>query len=119
MSCAQRDSNGNHTNPKRKRGFCERSPRLRFGLVWPVSHPSVNRSSEQNCDVEAESEERTPLPEIASLEEGVSMIKGNPESHDTYSIVHEWGSSAKSGTSAARSSGMDTVAVSQTRSKST
>jgi hypothetical protein len=32
------------TNPKRKRGFRQRSPRLRFGLVCPVGYPSENRS---------------------------------------------------------------------------
>jgi hypothetical protein len=31
-------------NPKRKRGFRQRSPRLRFGLVCPVGYPSENRS---------------------------------------------------------------------------
>ena len=32
LSCAQRDSGGHHTNPKRKRGFRLLSPRLRFGI---------------------------------------------------------------------------------------
>jgi hypothetical protein len=47
MSCAQCDSNGFHTHPKRERGFWERSPRSRFGLVWPVGYPSVNRYIDQ------------------------------------------------------------------------
>jgi hypothetical protein len=40
----RRDGNGDHTNPKRQRGFRRPPPRLRFGLIWPVGHPSVNRS---------------------------------------------------------------------------
>ena len=44
MSCAQDDNGGLHTNPKRERGESRRlSPRSRFGLVWPVRDPSVNR----------------------------------------------------------------------------
>jgi hypothetical protein len=42
LSCAQRDSDAKHTKPKRKRGFRQPSPRLRFGLVWLVRHSSVN-----------------------------------------------------------------------------
>ncbi len=42
-SCAYRDSGVHHNNPKRKRGFRLLSPRLRFGLVWPIRHASVNR----------------------------------------------------------------------------
>jgi hypothetical protein len=33
------------TNPKRKRGFRQRLPRLRFGLVSGVRHAIVKRSS--------------------------------------------------------------------------
>ena len=40
--CAQLDTKVTHTNPKRQRGFRQRSPRLRFGLVSGVRNPSVN-----------------------------------------------------------------------------
>jgi len=57
MSCAQRDANGHHTNPKRERGFRRLSPRSRFGLVWPVGHPSVNRSRAVDRRVTTKTEE--------------------------------------------------------------
>ena len=42
LSAARRD-----TNPKRERGFRQRSPRSRFGLVWPIGYPSENRPIEK------------------------------------------------------------------------
>jgi len=44
-----RDAGSSHTNPKRKRGiFREFFPRLRFGLVFRLRNPCVNRSKLQS-----------------------------------------------------------------------
>jgi predicted transcriptional regulator len=47
------------TNPKRERGFRKRSPRSRFGLVWPIGYPSENRprgTADVQASVPAKSE---------------------------------------------------------------
>ncbi len=46
MRCMQFGLSRLYTNPKRERGESRgRSPRSRFGLVWPVCRPRVNRCS--------------------------------------------------------------------------